>query len=187
MTQTIAQNILINSRANNRRTNYGQHPLITFNDLDKIIINNTIYNTILNKLDKLEQTYDTTLEELDVFISDARQANLALQQDTDLLSLIPTYSYITPEDKASFIILINTINTLLQDCNNIINTINNKTVNNIYIYTNQVILNDISSSVNALVNREWLTNYINSLPKVPKAKRSNSTLICNSSGEITWQ
>jgi hypothetical protein len=57
MTQTIAQNILINSRANNRRTNYGQHPLITFNDLDKVITNNTVYNTILNKLGKLESTY----------------------------------------------------------------------------------------------------------------------------------
>ena len=35
MTQTIAQNILINNKANNRKTNYGKHPLTIFADVVK--------------------------------------------------------------------------------------------------------------------------------------------------------
>lgn len=186
MTQTIAQNILINNKANNRKTNYGQHPLDTFTDLDAAINNNITYNTILNKLDKLESNYNSTLEELDTLISDARQVSLVLQQEKNLLSLIDTYTYIVP-NKAPFITLISTINTLIQDCNSIINTINNRTVSNVYTYTNEIVLNVISSSVEALVTKEWLANYIGNLPKIPKVKRVNSTLICNSSGKITWQ
>ncbi len=186
MTQTIAQNILINNRANNRKTNYGQHPLTTFTDLDDVINTNTTYNTILNKLVKLESTYDNTLEELDILISDCRQVSLVLQQEKDLLSLIDTYTYSVP-DKGPFITLINTINTLIQDCNSIINNINTRTVSNVYSYTNEIVLDVISSSVEALVTKEWLANYIGNLPKIPRIKKANSTLICNNSGEITWQ
>lgn len=186
MTQTIAQNILINNRANNRKTNYGKHPIGTFTDLDVVINNNTTYNTILNKLVKLESTYDNTLEELDTLISDCRQVSLVLQQEKDLLSLIDTYTYLVP-NKAPLITLINTINTLIQDCNSIINNINNRTVSNVYIYTNEIVLDAISSSVQALVSKEWLANYIGTLPTIPRIKKPNSTLICNSSGEITWQ
>lgn len=186
MTQTIAQNILINSKANNRRSNYEQHPLTTFNDLETTINNNKTYNTILDKLVKLESTYNNTLEELDTLISDCRQVSLALQQEKDLLSLMPTYTYTVP-NKEPFITLINTINTLIQDCNNIISNINTRTVNSVYIYTNQITLDAISSSVQALVSKEWLANYIGTLPKIPRIKKPNSTLICNNSGEITWQ
>jgi hypothetical protein len=187
MTQTIAQNILINNRANNRKSNYGQHTLGTFTDLDKSINNNITYNTILSKLNALDSVYDTTLEELNVLISDARQVSLKLQQDIDLLALMPTYTYVNPVDKAPYITLINTINTLLEDCNKVINNINNRTVSNIDVYTNQVILDSISLSVNALISKEWLASYLGSLPKIPKIKPPNATLICNNNGEITWQ
>jgi hypothetical protein len=186
MTQTIAQNILINSKANDRRSNYGQHPLTTFKDLDDTINSNTTYNTILFKLDKLESTYNNTLDELDILISDCRQVSLVLQQEKDLLNLIDTYTYTVP-NKVPFITLINTINSLIQDCNNIINNINNRAVNNVYTYTNVVVLDAISSSAQALISKEWLANYLGTLPTIPKIKKINSTLICNSDGEIIWQ
>ena len=186
MTQTTAQNILINNKANNRKTNYGKHPLITFKDLDDSIKNNTTYINILNKLDKLDATYNNTLDELDNLISNCREINLLLQEENDLLNLIDTYTYIVP-DTTPFIAFINTINNLIEECNSIINTIVNNTINNVNIYTNQIILNEISSSIYGLINKEWLNDYITNLPKIPKSKKVNSTLICNSNGEIVWQ
>lgn len=186
MTQTIAQNILINNKANNRKTNYGKHPLTTFADLDESIKNNTTYISILKKLDILEVTYNNTLDELDNLISNCRQVNLLLQEEKNLLNLIDTYTYIIPEDTV-FITFINTISSLIEDCNKIISLIVNSTINNVNIYTNQIVLNEISSSIYALLSKEWLTNYMSSLPKIPKSKRVNSVLICNNNGEIVWQ
>jgi hypothetical protein len=186
MTQTTAQNILINNKANNRKTNYGKHPLTTFADLDESIKNNITYINILKKLDILEATYNNTLDELEILISDCRQVNLLLQDEKDLLNLINTYTYVVP-NKAPFITFINTINNLIEECNSIIKTIVNSTVNNVNIYTNQIILNDISSSIYALLSKEWLTNYITNSPLIPKSKKVNSVLICNNNGEIVWQ
>ena len=90
-------------------------------------------------------------------------------------------------NKAPFITFINTINNLIEECNNIIKTIVNSTVNNVNIYTNQIILDEISSSIYALINKEWLNNYMSNLPKIVKSKKVNSTLICNNNGEIVWQ
>ena len=90
-------------------------------------------------------------------------------------------------NKAPFITFINTINNLIEECNSIIKTIVNSTVNNVNIYTNQIILNDISSSIYALLSKEWLTNYITNSPLIPKSKKVNSVLICNNNGEIVWQ
>lgn len=186
MTQTIAQNILINNKANNRKTNYGKHPLITFKDLDDSIKNNTTYINILNKLDKLDATYNNTLDDLDNLISNCRQVSLLLQEEKNLLNLINTYTYVVP-NTFLFIELINTINSLIEECNGIINSIVNNTINNVNIYTNQIVLEEISSSIYALINKEWLNNYTSNLPKIPKSKKVNSTLICNNNGEIVWQ
>ena len=185
MTQTIAQNIIINNKAQNRRTNYGQHPINTFTELDSTIKNNNTYNSIQTKLDKLNNNYDNTISELDTFISDARQINSMLKQDQQLLELIPTYTYNIP-NKSSFLLLLNTINTLIEDCNKIINNILDKTIDSDYIYTNSLTVEEVSANVLGIINRSWLFNYLSTINRLPTIKRPNSVLTCNSQGEIVW-
>jgi hypothetical protein len=186
MTQTVAQNLLINSKAQDRRTNYGKHPIETFNDLDLSITNNKTYNSVLSNLDLLEKNYDNTLEELDILISNTTQTYYKLKDEQNLLLLIDTYTYITPNIN-TYTALKNNINNLIQECNVIVNSILNTTVSNITTYTNPLLLLSINTSLSAIVNRAWYFNYINTIPKIPKIRPANSTLICNNNGEITWQ
>ena len=186
MTQTIAQNIIINNKANNRRSNYGKHPITTFTDLDSSINNNNIYNAIGVKLDKLESNYNNTIDELDSLISQARQIYSQLKEEEQLLNLLPLYSYTIP-NKTSYLLLLKTINTLIEDCNKVINDILNKSVDSDYAYNNSLIINQVSSNVLGIPNKSWLFNYLATIDRIPKVKKTNSTLRSNSNGDIVWQ
>ena len=186
MTQTIAQNIIINNKAKNRKNNYGKHPIEIFEDLDQSINNNNTYNIIQVKLDKLEANYNNTIEELDSLISQSTQIYTRLKQEQQLLGLLPTYTYNIP-NKSSFLLLLKTINTLIEDCNKIINDILSKSLNANYIYKNSLIIEEVSSDVLGIPNKSWLFNYLITLNRMPTIKKLNSILICNSEGKIVWQ
>lgn len=185
MTQTIAQNLIILNDSNYRRTNYDKHPLNVFTDIDKHVTSNNTYLQIIDKLNKLDSTYNNTIDELDVLISNARQTYNILKQELELLELIDTYTYFVP-NKEPFIDQLNTINTLIEDCNKIVNNILNNTVSNVYRYINPLILDEISSSALALINRQWLSNYISTLAIIPKVRPANATLICDNNSQVKW-
>ncbi len=185
MTQTIAQNLIIVNNSKYRRTNYDKHPIEVFNDIDTHITTNKTYIELLDKLNRLDSSYNNTIDELDSLISDARQTYNILKQELELLQLIDTYTYNIP-NKEPFITQLNTINTLLEDCNKIINNILNNTVNNVYTYINPLILDSISSSVNALISKQWLSNYISTLNLIPKVRPANATLISDNNNQIKW-
>jgi hypothetical protein len=186
MTQTVAQNLLINSKAQDRRTNYGKHSIETFDNLDISINNNKTYNSVRSNLELLEKNYDNTLEELDILISNTTQTYYRLKDEQNLLLLIDTYTYTTPNIN-TYTDLKTTINNLIQDCNVILNNILNTTVKDIAVYINPLLLLSINASLNAVVNKAWYFNYINTIPKIPKIRPANSILICDSNGEIRWQ
>jgi len=160
MTYTKAQNLLINSTSQYRSTNYGKHPINVFN-IDE-------------------------LEELDSLISEAQTNYNNIKQQILLLDLLPTYTYTIP-DKQDYIDLINEINTLVEECNKILGSILLDTQSNVAVYTSQLIINEVGTGINSIVNKQWLSNYFNSISLIPKIKPSNAALICNSSGEIQWQ
>lgn len=186
MTQTIAQNIIINNKARNRKSNYGKHPIETFEDLDININNNKTYNAIQNKLDKLNTNYNNTIEELDTLISNARQIYTKLKEEEQLLNLVPIYTYNIP-NKSSFLLLLRTINTLIEDCNKIINDILLKSVDANYTYNSSLIIEEVSPNILGIPNKSWLFNYLTTVNTIPKIKKANSILICNNNGEIVWQ
>lgn len=185
MTYTKAQNLLINSTSQYRSTNYGKHPIDVFN-IDETILNNKTYNNIINSLNMLESNYNNSLEELDILISQAQSNYNNIKQDLILLELLPTYTYTIP-DKQDYIDLISEINTLVEECNKILSSILLDTLDNMAIYTNQLIIDEVGTGINSVINKQWLNNYLNSISLVPKIKLSNATLICDSSGEIKWQ
>lgn len=185
MTQTVARNLIILNDSNYRRTNYDKHPLNVFTDIDKHVTSNNTYLQIIDKLNKLDSNYNNTIDELDILISNARQTYNILKQELELLELIDTYNYSVP-NKYSFIDQLNTINTLIEDCNKIVNDILNNTVSNVYTYINPLILDEISTSVSALINKQWLSNYISSLALIPKVRPANAILICDSTGQVKW-
>ena len=186
MTQTVAQNIIINNKAKNRKNNYGKHPIETFEDLDQSINNNSTYNIIQVKLDKLDANYNNTIEDLDRLISQSRETYTKLKQEQQLLNLLPIYTYNIPS-KSSFLLLLRTINTLIEDCNKVINDILNKSLSTNYVYDRSLIIQEVSSDPLGIPDKTWLFNYLTSLNRIPNIKRANSILICNNSGEIVWQ
>jgi len=186
MTQTIAQNLIILNNSKHRKTNYNKHPIEVFSDIDDQVTSNNTYIDIINKINKLDINYNNTIDDLNNLISAARQVYTTLKQEQQLLSLIDLYTYTIP-NKTSFIAQLNTINTLIEDCNKIVNNILNNTVSRVYTYINPLILDDISSNVNALISKQWLTNYLITLPLIPKIRPINAALICDSSGQVKWQ
>lgn len=185
MTYTIAQNLLINSKAQYRSNNYGKHPIEVF-DIDQTIINNKTYNNIIKSLEVLESNYDQSLEEIDLLILEAQNNYNVIKNEIKLLNLLPTYTYTIP-NKDTYIAFINDINTLVEDCNKVLNSILNNTLNNLHVYTNQLIINEVGNSINAIVTKQWLSSYFNTVALIPKVKPENATLVCDSSGEIKWQ
>jgi hypothetical protein len=185
MTYTKAQNLLINSTSQYRSTNYGKHPIDVFN-IDEAVLNNKTYNNIMNSLNMLETNYNNTLEELDSLISEAQINYNNIKQQILLLDLLPTYTYSIP-DKQDYIDLINEINTLVEECNKILSSILLDTLDSVAVYTSQLIINEVGTGINSIVNKQWLSNYFNSISLIPKIKPSSAALICNSSGEIQWQ
>lgn len=185
MTYTKAQILLINSTADYRSTNYGKHPKEVFN-IDETILNNPTYNSIIKSLYLLENNYDNSIDELDILISNAQTAYNTLVTQNSILQSTPIYTYSIP-NKQTYINFISQINTLIEDCNKIIINILNNTVNYVSVYTSQLLITEVGTTLDALVNKEWLYNYFNNLPKIPKVRVINATLICNSAGEIEWQ